>query len=140
MVQKMQQPYIHKLRIVQLFEEDFNGGLKYLLGRIFMRKLSYEGLIDASAYGSVPGRNTIEAMKVMQNLYDNHRILKRDLAVVFNDAAGCYDRVRPNRSEICSLRLGCAESVIQTHTKTQTEMKHYIKTAAGVSRGSHSLC
>ena len=133
MIQKMQQPYIHKLWIVQLFEGDFNGGLKYLLGTIFMRKLSDEGLIDASTYGSVPGRNAIETMKVMQNLYDNHRILKRDLAVVFNDAAGCYDRVRPHHSKICSLRLGCAESVIQTHTKTQTEMKHYIKTAAGVS-------
>ena len=32
MIQKLSQPYSHKLRIIQLFEGDFNGGLKYILG------------------------------------------------------------------------------------------------------------
>lgn len=39
MLQKPKHPYIHKLRIVQLFKGDMNRFLKYSLGRIFMRKL-----------------------------------------------------------------------------------------------------
>ena len=33
MLQKLSHPYIHKLRIVQLFEGDMNGFFKYSLGR-----------------------------------------------------------------------------------------------------------
>ena len=135
MIKKLDQPYINKLRIIQLFEGDFNGGLKYLLGKVFMQKMVREGRIDPNAYGSIPGKDATEAMMALQYVYDNHRILKRDLLVVFNDAAGCYDRVRPNHSELCSLRMGCARSIMKTHTKTQNDMKHLVKTASGVSKG-----
>ena len=135
MIQKLNNPYSHKLRIIQLFEGDFNGGLKYILGRLFMRKITQEGAIEPHAYGSIPGKDAIEAMKLLQYLYDNHRILKKDLIVIFNDAAGCYDRVRPNHSELCSLRLGCPRSIMQTHTITQNRMQHHVKTATGISKG-----
>ena len=136
MIQKLSQSYSHKLRIIQLFEGDFNGGLKYILGRLFIRKIVNEGAIESHAYGSIPGKDSLEAMKLLQYLYDNHRILKRDLIVIFNDATGCYDDVQPNHSELCSLRLGCPRSVIQTHTITQNRMKHHVKTSAGVSSGN----
>ena len=135
MIKKLEEPYINKLRIIQLFEGDFNGGLKYLLGKLFMKKLIKEKSIDPSAYGSIPGKDAVEAMMALQYLYDNHRILRKDLIVVFNDAEGCYDRVRPNHSEICSLCLGCSKNIMKTHTATQNEMKHHVKTATGTSRG-----
>ena len=136
MIQKLSQPYSHKLRIIQLFEGDFNGGLKYIFGRLFMRKMVAEGIIEPHAYGSIPGKDSLEAMKLLQYLYENHRILKRDLIVIFNDAAGCYDRVRPNHAELCSLRLGCPRTVTQTHTITQNRMIHHVKTSSGVSKGN----
>ena len=74
-------------------------------------------------------------MKLLQLLYDNHRILKKDLIVVFNDAAGCYDRIRPNHAEICAQRIGCNRRIIKTHTKIQNMMVHYVKTAVGISEG-----
>ena len=138
MLQKLQHPYIHKMRIVQLFEGDMNGFLKYSLGRVLMRKLVSDGIVNDTTFGSVPGRNSLEAMKLLQLLYDNHRILKKDLVVVFNDAAGCYDRIRANQAEICARRVGCSTNVIKTHTRIQNTMVHYIKTAVGVSDGSIS--
>ena len=135
MLQKMKKPYIHKLRIIQIFEGDMNGGMKYLFGRVFMKKLVQDGVIDSNAYGSIPGRDPLEALKVLQYLYDNHRLMKRDLVVIFNDAAGCYDRIRPNQAEICSRRVGCSTSLTKTHTSLQMNMVHHIKTAAGISKG-----
>ena len=79
MIKKMDKPYINKLRIIQLFEGDFNGGLKYLLGKVFMQKMTREGRIDPSAYGSIPGKDAVEAMMALQYLYDNHRIPKKIL-------------------------------------------------------------
>ena len=115
MIQKLSQPYIHKLRIVQLFEGDFNGGLKYLLGKVFMRHLVQNKAITGSAFGSIPGRDAQEAMQLLQFTYENHRIQKRDLIAMFNDAAGCYDRIRPNQADLCKRRLKCPDSISTCH-------------------------
>ena len=73
-------------------------------------------------------------MKALQYLYDNHRLLHKDLIVVFNDAAGCYDRIRPNQAELCRRRLGGNVNVLRTRTKIQNNMKHYVRTSVGVSK------
>ena len=135
MLQKMKRPYVHKLRIIQIFEGDMNGGFKYLFGRLLMKKLVKDGIIDSNAFGSIPGRDSLEALKVMQYLYENHRIMKKDMVVIFNDAAGCYDRIRPNQAELCSRRVKCSTSLVKTHTRLQMKMIHKIKTAAGISPG-----
>ena len=98
-----------------------------------MRKLVNDGIINDTMFGSIPGRDSVEAMKHMQLLYDNHRILKKDLVVDSNDAAGCYDRIRANHAEICARRVGCSNNIIKTHTRLQNQMIHYVKTATGVS-------
>ena len=45
------------------------------------------------AYDSIPGKDPLEAMQVLQYLYENHRLLKKDLIITFDDAAGCYNRI-----------------------------------------------
>ena len=135
MLKKKEKPYINKLRIIQIFEGDMNGALKYLFGRKLMRKMVNDGILDENTYGSIPGKDSLEAMKVLQELYDNHRILKKDLVVVFNDAAGCYDRIRANQAELCSRRVGCSVDITKTHTNIQNKMVHKIKTSAGISTG-----
>ena len=52
-----------------------NGGLKCLFGKELTFQLVKDGVIDAQAYGSVPGRDPLEAMKLLQYMYDNHRLL-----------------------------------------------------------------
>ena len=136
MLQKLSKPYVHKLRIIQIFEGDMNGGFKYLFGKLLMKQLVENGTLNDHAYGSIPGRDTLEALKALQYLYENHRLLKKDMIVIFNDAAGCYDRIRPNQAEICSRRVGCPISLAKTHTRIQTEMTHHIKTASGISKGT----
>lgn len=136
MLLKKKYPYINKLRIIQLFEGDFNGALKYLLGRLMMRHIVKSDEVDVTTFGSIPGRDAIEAMGVLQQLYDNHRLFHRSMVAMFNDAAGCYDRIRVQLAEICLRRLGCPENIAKTHTKAQQGMIHRIKTALGISPGT----
>ena len=70
-----------------------NGFLKYLMRRIFMKKL-----VDHNTYESVSGRDPMEAIQILQYLYDNHQILKKDIVVLFNNAAWCYDQIRANQA------------------------------------------
>ena len=135
MLQKKKEPYYHKLRIIQLFEGDFNAGLKYLLGRLYMYHLVDQGFITPETYGSIPGRTAQEAMSLLQQIFDNHRLTRRNMLADFNDAAGCYDCIRQNLASICAMRLGCTMLLMLCHCVTQLLMQHYVRTAAGISKG-----
>ena len=135
MLKKKQHPYSQKLRIIQLFEGDFNGALNYLLGRRLMQHATKEGLFDKETFGSRLGKSAIEALLTLQLIFDNHRIWKKNIAMLFNDADGCYDRIPPNLADLALQRIGCPKSIARTHTITQRKMKHFVKTASGVSKG-----
>ena len=135
MLQKKKRPYYHKLRIIQLFEGDFNAGLKFLLGRKLMAHLVKKKYITTEMYGSIPGRTAPEAMGVLQQVFDNHRLTRRNLLADFNDAAGCFDCIRHNLSSITMMRLGCMALLALCHCLAQLNMMHFVRTAAGISDG-----
>ena len=135
MLKKKKHPFTQKLRIIQLFEGDFNGGLKYILGRLLMQHLTKEEVIDTDVYGSVKGKTAIEALLNIQLICDHHRIWKKNLIMLYNDADGCFDRIPPMLAAVALRRVGVPKSITLAHSMIQRNMKHYVKTAFGVSRG-----
>ena len=135
MLQKKELPYSQKMRIIQLLKGDFNGALKFLMGRRLMWYITKKGLIDAATYGSRLGKTATDALLNLQLIFDQCRIKKQNMGMLFNDADGCYDRIPPSLAEIALRRVGCPESIVRTHTITQRNMKHHIKTGTGVSEG-----
>ena len=136
MIKKLNQPLLPKLRIVQLFEGDFNAGLKYLIGRKMMKHMNDEELHDSETFGSRTGKTAPEALLNLQLLFDHNRIWHLPTAILFNDANGCYDRIVPTLCELAMRARGCPKSIAQCHTLTQKGMKHRIRIATGVSEGS----
>ena len=135
MLQKKQHPFSQKMRIIQLFEGDFNGALKYLMGRRLMWHITHNKVIDADTYGSRLGKTATEAILNLQLIFDYCRLQKHNLGMLFNDADGCYDRIPPALADIALRRVGCPKSITQAHTTVQRQMQHYIKTGSGVSIG-----
>ena len=68
MIQKLKDPLLPKLRIVQLFEGDFNAGLKYLIGKKMMNHMNNLGLHDPETFGSRSGKTAPEALINLQLL------------------------------------------------------------------------
>ena len=128
-------PFSQKLRIIQLFEGDLNAGLKYLIGRKLMWHLHDNKLLDDEIFGSRKGKTGSEALISLQLLADHSRLWKINTALLFNDAAGCYDRIPHKVAEIALLRVGCPRSITKMHTTVLRKMKHHLKTALGVSEG-----
>ena len=56
------------------------------------------------------------------------------MITLFNDAAGCYDRMRHNLTTITTRRMGCPKEFALCHARVQNQMKHFVKTKAGVSK------
>ena len=135
MIKKLKQPLLPKLRIVQLFEGDFNAGLKFLIGRKMMQHMNSGELHDPETFGSRTGKTAPEALINLQLLFDHNRIWNLPTAILFNDAIGCYDRIVPTLCEMAMRARGCPKGIAKCHTLTQKGMKHRIRIATGVSEG-----
>ena len=135
MIKKLKQPIISKLRIVQLFEGDFNAGLKYLIGKKLMNYMNKKELHDPETFGSRSGKTAPEALVNLQLLFDHNRTWKLPIAILFNDAIGCYDRIIPTLCELAMRARGCPKGIAQCHTITQKKMVHRIRIATGISEG-----
>ena len=135
MIKKLKKPLLPKLRIVQLFEGDFNAGLKYLIGKKMMQHMNEKQLHDPETFGSRTGKTAPEAVVNLQLLFDHSRIWKLPTAIIFNDAIGCYDRIVPTLCELAMRARGCPRGIAQCHTLTQKNMTHRIRIATGISDG-----
>ena len=85
MIQKKELPWFHNLRIVQLFEADFNSALKFLMDRRLMKHSETNGI----------GKSSIEVLITLRVMYDMARADRLYMVSLFNDLKGCYDRIRP---------------------------------------------
>ena len=71
MLQKLAIPTWEKLRIIQLLEGDFNGGLQYLFGRKLMHYADVTNISSESTYGGRKGKNCHDALARIQLAKDS---------------------------------------------------------------------
>jgi hypothetical protein len=83
----------HRLRILALFESDFNQVKRIAIGRKLMHHLEDYGLFSPMQDGSCPGRQCI-SKKVLA--HDYVRLMATTAAFIENDTIGCYDRLVNN--------------------------------------------
>ena len=63
MIEKKEKPYIDKLRNIQLTEADYNGGLKYIIGRRLRNYCEVNGSGSADTFGGRNNKNCIQMLK-----------------------------------------------------------------------------
>ena len=126
MLLKKDKPYLTQLRIIQLIEADFNGALKILLSRRLMRHADTNGINSRQTHGGHQGRSTYDAMVISQLSTDITRLNNSNLLVMFNDADGCYDRMRPELISLLVRRMSCPKQIASCHTRTLVHMVHKV--------------
>ena len=127
-------PKINRLRIIHLFEADFNFFLKLLWGHRLVHRAHEFKMINTGQYGSVPGRTAIELVMLNQISNDICRTNKYNIIVRFdNDASACYDRILVPLGMMAARRCGMAENAIRIHAATLENMKYKVKTSYGIS-------
>jgi hypothetical protein len=83
MLKKDSVPFLHRLRIIQLFKGDFNGALKYLLGCLLMYHIVNTSQYNNQAFGSIPGKTAHDALITLQLTYDHARVKKTEYGLSF---------------------------------------------------------
>ncbi|WP_317203178.1 hypothetical protein [Janthinobacterium sp.] len=79
-------PIIEKLRIIMLYEADFNFVLKLIWGKRLVRNAEKYGCLGQSNHGSRKGRQTTDAQLEKTLLYGITRLTRTSLVTVDNDA------------------------------------------------------
>ena len=132
-----QQPKITRLRIIHLFEADFNLFLKLIWGSRLVKRAVSLNLLNNGQHGSIPRSKATDPIMLTQLTTDLCRILKHNLARFDNDASACYDRIIVALGMLAARRCGMPESVVQTHADCLNLMKYTVKTFHGVSESNY---
>ena len=130
-------PRINRLRIIHLFEADYNLFLKIMWGSRLVRRSVDLNLLNDGQHGSVPGRTTMDPVMLNQLTTDLCRVLKVNYARFDNDASACFDRIIVALGMMAARRCGMPVAAIRTHAKALELMQYMVKTVYGVSDRSY---
>ena len=127
-------PWIHRLRIIELFDAQANAGFQIFVGRNMMRKAVQENWLQEESFGSTPGKMATSAILQKVLAIDQLRIERRAGGIFDCDASGCYDRILPPLASVHLQALGLHRTIGIFLARLMFQAKRYVKTAQGVSR------
>ena len=130
-------PRIHRLRIIHIYEADYNL-LLATKWRQAMQHAEDNKLLNEGLYGSRPGRSAHDPalIEVLQN--EIYRMSMKSGVNFDLDATSCYDRILPSIAAISCRRLGMNSSLIHTNMLTLESAKYHLKTQLGISKGYYT--
>ena len=126
-------PYLTRLRVIHLFEADYNLFLKLLYGRRLVANAERTDALNDQQHGSRPRRMTTDALFLSRLEKDLIRQTKTNSAHMDNDATGCYDRIVTSLGMIACRRLGTPDNAIRCQAETLRNMKYAVKHVYGAS-------
>ncbi len=127
-------PWIHRLRIIELFDAQANAGFQIFVGRRMMRHAVNSGLLREELFGSTPGKMAVSAVIQKMIATDQLRIERRAGGIFDCDASGCYDRILPPLASIHLQALGIQDTIGTFLAQLMFLAKRHVKTKQGVSR------
>ena len=103
------QPYLHRMRTINIYESDLNLGIKIIWARRMMWNAEAKNLFADGQWGGRKGKSAIEAVIKKQLMYNySHRTLVESMHNE-NDASNCYDREIPSHIMLISRAFGVTE-------------------------------
>ena len=127
------QPLIDKLRVIHIFEADYNLILKHYISRLTLRNAVKHNIIAHEQAGGRPHRTAIDEAVRTTITYEICKLQRHQGGVMYNDAKACFDRVIENISNLTCLNAGTPIEVCNLHSNTLHNMKYIIKHKFGLS-------
>lgn len=127
------QPLIDKLRVIHIFEADFNLILKHYISRLTLRQAVQQHIIAPEQAGGRPNRTAIDEAVRTTITYETCRLQRLQGGIMYNDAKACFDRIIENLSNMTCQNAGTPEAILNLHHKTFRDIKYIIKHRYGLS-------
>jgi hypothetical protein len=128
---------IDRLRVIHLFEADYN----FAIGLIFGRRALYSGVEHHTLHPSQwaqPGRQCADVVVMRELTLAMAHMLKIELGGFENDAAACYDRILMNMTGAAFERMGVPEGPLRLQEEVLLNVVHFLKTGFGITNDSYT--
>lgn len=131
-------PRIDKLRVIHLFEADFNLFIGILWGRRLMWNAEDHGYLSDEQWGGRGGRMCSDVVLLKHFTYLFSHLTKTTLGTFDNDAKSCYDRIIVSLAMLISRIMGMSRNATETHAEFLRQAEYHLKTKLGVSDECYS--
>ena len=116
------QPKIHRLRIINTYESEYNLILKYFWPRKGMQKVEENNGLGDNATGGRKDMNAIETATLNELIIESHILTRHQLCIHQDDAMGCYDRIIRTHTTINSRKFGIPDNICKLHQTAHDRM------------------
>ena len=132
-------PKIHRLRVIHLYEADYNLilGVKW---RELIHHCEDRHLLHPSLYGARPGRGALDPVFLEELTNEITRLSRKPLIKNAEDATACYDRIIPGVGNLASRSHGIHRQVVLVMGRTLEEVRYHLKTHLGVTDEYYQHC
>ncbi len=113
-------PSINRLRIIHLFEADYNLFLKFIWAQRLVQQGERFGQFGEVQQGSRQGRRTNDAVVLYRLTYNLTRQQRSNLGTFNNDAKCCYDRIINRLAMLAARQLGMPPSSLHIIAPSQS--------------------
>jgi hypothetical protein len=128
---------VHHLRVIHLFEADYN----FMIGTILGRRALYSGVENKTLHPSQwaqPGRQCSDRVVMWELTLAVAKMTKTPLVGFENDASACYDRIVMNLAGEVFQRMGVNEGPLRLQEQNLLQVAHFLKTGFGTSTASYT--
>jgi len=140
MIFKDQNNYkIHRLRVIHIYEADFNLILA-IKWRQLLHSAESRNLLHRGLFGGRPGCEA-QSLTLLEELkYDISYTSRRAIFHFDNDATSCYDRIIVSLASLVNRRFGQHRQIVIIHANTLQQAKFHLRTQLGNSESSYTHC
>jgi hypothetical protein len=130
-------PKLNRLRVIHLFEADWNLMLKCIIARRLMHSIEAHGTMAKEQWGGRRGRSSIDlaASKILAS--EINRLNRTDGSTFESDLAQCFDRIAAPCGNLALRQQGLPEEIAALWSNTRQQQRHHTKTGKGVSDDFH---
>ena len=128
---------LNQLRVIHLFEADYNLVIGLIFGRYMIHRLCDNQLFHPNQWGR-PHRECEDVLMLKELTYQIANMSRTDLATFDNDASACYDRLVTRFALLCCRASGIPEGPCRMTAEVLDNVIHKIKTAYGISEESYT--
>jgi hypothetical protein len=122
---------LDKLRVIHIFEVDYNLILKIVWARKTVWEAHNKKILNKGQSGSRPGCRAIDVALQKAMRYNYAKLTRTDLLTIDNDAKSCFDRILCNFAMLNSQYYGIPINFCELQANTLKDTKFKIRTALG---------
>ena len=131
-------PKIHRLRIINTYESEYNLILKYFWPKQGMHKAEANNWLGNNQTGGRKNFCAVETGTIDQLIIETHRLTMYPLCIHQDDAMGCYDRIIRSHAILDSRKFGIPNNICKVYSIAHDMMQFKTQINNSISKTSYS--